>query len=66
MPAQLFCTPEHRSSPAAPPRQAALIGNPFVVVYRVSPVTYAIARRVVRVPHVAMVNLIAANQSYLS
>jgi lipid-A-disaccharide synthase len=33
--------------------------NPFVVVYRVSPVTYAIAKRVVTVPHVAMVNLVA-------
>jgi lipid-A-disaccharide synthase len=39
--------------------EAALIGNPFVVVYRVSPLTYAIAKRVVSVPHVAMVNLIA-------
>ncbi len=39
--------------------EAALIGNPFVVVYRVSPVTYAIARRMVKVPHVAMANLIA-------
>jgi lipid-A-disaccharide synthase len=39
--------------------EAALIGNPFVVVYRVSPVTYAIAKQVVKVPHVAMVNLVA-------
>ena len=39
--------------------EAALAGNPFVVVYRVSPLTYAIAKRVVTVPHVAMVNLIA-------
>jgi len=39
--------------------EAALIGNPFVVVYRVSPATYAIAKRVVTVPHVAMVNLVA-------
>jgi len=39
--------------------EAALIGNPFVVVYRVSPLTYAIARRLVKVPHVAMANLIA-------
>jgi lipid-A-disaccharide synthase len=39
--------------------EAALIGNPFVVVYRVSPVTYAIAKRVVTVEHVAMVNLVA-------
>lgn len=39
--------------------EAALIGNPFVVVYRVSPLTYEIARRVVKVPFVAMTNLIA-------
>jgi lipid-A-disaccharide synthase len=39
--------------------EAALIGNPFVVVYRVSPLTYAIAKRVVTVAHVAMVNLVA-------
>ncbi len=39
--------------------EAALIGNPFVVVYRVSRATYAVARRVIRLPHVAMVNLIA-------
>ena len=39
--------------------EAALIGNPFVVVYRVSPLTYAVAKRVVSVPHVAMVNLVA-------
>ena len=39
--------------------EAALMGNPFLVVYRVSPLTYAIAKRVVKVPHVAMVNLIA-------
>jgi len=42
--------------------EAALIGNPFVVVYRVSPATYAIARRVVHVPHVAMANLIAGRR----
>ncbi|HEU5349972.1 MAG TPA: lipid-A-disaccharide synthase [Terracidiphilus sp.] len=42
--------------------EAALIGNPFVVVYRVSPLTYAIARRVVQVPHVAMANLIAGRR----
>jgi lipid-A-disaccharide synthase len=42
--------------------EAALIGNPFVVVYRVSPLTYAIARRVVTVPHVAMANLIAGKR----
>jgi lipid-A-disaccharide synthase len=42
--------------------EAALIGNPFVVVYRVSPVTFAIAKRVVTVPYVAMANLIAGKR----
>jgi lipid-A-disaccharide synthase len=42
--------------------EAALIGNPFVVVYRVSPLTYEIAKRMVKVPHVAMANLIAGKR----
>ncbi|MGA2569819.1 MAG: lipid-A-disaccharide synthase [Terracidiphilus sp.] len=42
--------------------EAALIGNPFVVVYRVSPLTFAIAKTLVKVPHVAMVNLIAGRR----
>jgi lipid-A-disaccharide synthase len=33
-----------------------------VVVYRVSPLTYAIAKQVVTVPHVAMANLIAGKR----
>ena len=42
--------------------EAALIGNPFVVVYRVSRITFAVARMVVRVAHVGMVNLIAGRR----
>ena len=42
--------------------EAALLGNPFVVVYRLSKVSYAIARRFVTVPHVAMSNLIAGRR----
>jgi lipid-A-disaccharide synthase len=42
--------------------EAALVGNPFVVVYRVSPLTYAIAKRMVKVPYVAMVNLIVGKR----
>jgi lipid-A-disaccharide synthase len=43
--------------------EAALIGNPFVVVYRMSPLSYAVAKRVVDVPHVAMANLIAGRRA---
>ena len=42
--------------------EAALIGNPFIVVYRISPLSYAVAKRVVDVPHVAMVNLVAGKR----
>lgn len=42
--------------------EAALIGNPFVVVYRLSAISYAVAKAFVRVPHVAMANLIAGRR----
>ena len=42
--------------------EAAILGNPFLVVYRVSPLTYAVARRMIDVPHVGMVNLIAGSR----
>ncbi len=42
--------------------EAALMGNPFVVVYRLSQASYAVAKRAVRVPHVAMPNLIAGRR----
>ena len=60
--------------------QAAVIGNPFVVVYRVSPLTFWLAKRLVRYPSeiwnssqtptdsdlpIAMVNLVAGRQVVL-
>ncbi|HUQ50471.1 MAG TPA: lipid-A-disaccharide synthase, partial [Terriglobales bacterium] len=39
--------------------EAALAGNPFVVVYRVAPLTWMLGRRMVNLDHFAMVNLIA-------
>lgn len=39
--------------------QTALHGRPMVIVYRVSPVTYAIGRRFVKLAHYGMVNLVA-------
>ncbi len=55
--------------------QAAMIGNPFVVVYRVSPLTFTLAKRLVTYPKeipapldehgnlpIAMVNLIAGKR----
>jgi lipid-A-disaccharide synthase len=39
--------------------EAALTGTPLIVVYRVSAITWALARRLVRVPWVSMANLTA-------
>jgi lipid-A-disaccharide synthase len=39
--------------------EAALLGTPMVVVYRLSSLTYHLGRRFVKVPYVAMANLIA-------
>ena len=42
--------------------EAAMMGTPFVMVYRVSPLTYLLGRSRVKVPHFAMVNLIAGKE----
>jgi lipid-A-disaccharide synthase len=42
--------------------EAALLGLPMVVVYRLSALTYALGRPLVQVPHFAMANLIAGRQ----
>ena len=42
--------------------EAALAGTPMVVVYRVSALTWALGHRLLKVPYVAMPNLIAGEQ----
>ena len=42
--------------------EAALMDVPFVMVYRVSPLTYFLGKSRVKVPHFAMVNLIAGER----
>jgi lipid-A-disaccharide synthase len=42
--------------------EAALLGAPMIVVYRLAPLTAAIARMLVRTPMFAMVNLIAGKR----
>jgi len=39
--------------------QAALIGTPMVIVYRTAPLTYQIAKRLVTIPYVGLVNILA-------
>jgi lipid-A-disaccharide synthase len=42
--------------------ECALLNVPMVVGYRLQPLSYALARLLVRVPHVALVNLIAGER----
>ncbi len=42
--------------------EAALIGTPFVMVYRVSGLTWAVGRHLVKLPYYGMVNLIAGHE----
>jgi lipid-A-disaccharide synthase len=42
--------------------EAAIMGTPFVMVYRVSALTYAMGKPRVKVPYFAMVNLIAEEE----
>jgi lipid-A-disaccharide synthase len=42
--------------------ETALEGTPFVVAYRTHPMTFMLARRLIRVPHVALANLVAGER----
>ncbi len=39
--------------------EVALMNIPMVIVYKISPLTYAIARRMISIPHVGLVNIVA-------
>jgi len=42
--------------------EAALMGCPMVIAYRVSPLTYMLGKLLVRVPHIGMANIIAGRR----
>lgn len=42
--------------------EAAVVGLPHVIGYRTSPITYAIAKRVVKIPHIGLVNVVAGRE----
>ena len=43
--------------------ELAIAGVPMVVAYRANPVTVAVARRVVRVQHIALANIVAGRRA---
>src|SRR6185437_3369395 len=42
--------------------EAAVAGCPFVIAYRLNQLNYEIARRVVKIPHIGLVNVVAGYQ----
>jgi lipid-A-disaccharide synthase len=42
--------------------EAAILGTPVVVMYRLSAATYMLARRLVRLPHFSLVNIVAGKR----
>src|SRR6185369_4000581 len=39
--------------------EIALVGTPMVIIYRVSPLTYQVAKRLVKVEHIGLCNIVA-------
>ena len=42
--------------------EAGIARTPIVVAYRMAPISYALAKRMVKVPHIALANLIAGRR----
>lgn len=42
--------------------EAAVAGLPHVIGYRTNPITFAIAKRVVKIPHIGLVNVVAERE----
>ena len=42
--------------------ETAIQGTPMTVVYKTNPISAAVARRLIKIPHVAMVNVVAQKQ----
>jgi len=39
--------------------EITLIGTPMVIIYKLAPITYLLARRLVKIPHVGLCNIVA-------
>jgi len=39
--------------------QTALVGTPMAILYKMAPLTYAIGKRLVKVPHIGLANIVA-------
>ena len=42
--------------------ETALLGTPFAILYRLNPLTYQMAKRVVKLPHIGLANVVARRE----
>ena len=42
--------------------ELALLDRPMVVVYKLNPINYAIMRRLIKIPHISLVNIVAGRE----
>lgn len=42
--------------------ETAILGTPFAIVYKLNPLTYAMARRMVKLPHFGLANVVAGRE----
>lgn len=42
--------------------EASIFTNPFIVIYKVSPITYLIGKMLVKIPHISLPNIIAGEE----
>ncbi len=42
--------------------ECAILGRPLIVLYKTSPITYHIARRLVKIPYIGLVNVVAGKK----
>jgi lipid-A-disaccharide synthase len=42
--------------------ECAILGRPLIVLYKTSPITYQIARRLVKIPYIGLVNVVAGEK----
>lgn len=42
--------------------EIALIGTPMVIIYKLAPLTYQLAKRLVKIPHVGLCNIVAGER----
>ena len=49
-------------APAPPTLETALLGTPFAILYKLHPLTYALAKLLVRVKHFGLANIVAGRE----